>query len=550
MRSVIPAVIIVVSSSCSPLPPAPEPDAGVSFDAGAEPPDAGFDGGLDAGLCDFSAPEEAGVVRTELGVVRGQSVSGTWAYRGIPFAAPPVGDLRFMPPQPAACWSGVRDASAFGAECFQRQFLADGGTLDEGSEDCLTLNVWAPADAGTSLPVLFFVHGGGNQNGSTSGSRGGTVLYDGAALAAHEGVVVVTTQYRLGPLGFLARASLQTDAGVGNYGLLDQQAALRWVRTNIAAFGGDPSRVLLFGESAGALNTCTHLASPGSAGLFSSAGVESGACLASSTAVRFAQAEPFVMRAGCLGASDEAACLRQAPAAALLEGLSPVFEDGFASPVWGATIDGVTLTGAPLDVIRAGRGNLVPVLVGSNADEAALTAPPVVTPAEVTALLARFPEPGRSQLAALYPPGTTNAEARRSFIALATDAQFTCNARRLARAAGTFAPTWRYFFDHHLPGVQGTALGAFHGVELFYVFRGLERSPLGTLAGADDRFVTDYVGASWASLARTGDVNGQGRTPWPRNAGNDELMIIGPTPMASNGVRTAQCDVWDQVLGP
>lgn len=532
--------------ACGPIPP--EFDAGSSTDAGDF--DAGPGG--DGGTCVFPAPER-GVVVTLNGALHGSEEDGGWAYRGIPFAAPPLGALRFSPPAPAECWSGLREASAFGSECLQRSFLEDGGTLDTGDEDCLTLNVFTPrqvGDTGALLPVLFFIHGGGNQSGSTSGNRGGVVLYDGLALAAHENAVVVTTQYRLGPLGFFARPSLQTDAGVGNYGILDQQAALRWVRDNIGAFGGDASKVMVFGESAGALNTCTHLASPGSAGLFTAAGVQSGACIAALPAMRFTQAEPFVMRVGCSGAADEAACLRQAPAAAFLDGLDPVFSDGFVTPLWGATIDGVTLLDAPLQTLRTGGGNRVPLLVGSNADEASITAPLVVTPAMVTALFDRFQEPLRSQFLALYPPGTTNLQARRTFIAVATDSQFTCNARRLARATSSFQPVYRYFFDHRLPGAQGTVLGAFHGVELFYVFRALERSALAGQSTPGDVFVTDYTGASWASLARTGDVNGQGRTPWPRSSGSDELMIIAPTPLSMNGVRDAECNLWDQVTGP
>ncbi|MFT3711343.1 MAG: carboxylesterase family protein [Archangium sp.] len=543
MKSLSSLAVVVVFAGCSTLPPAPGDDAGVVEDGGAE--DAGVV--VDAGRCDIPASTEAGVITTATGTVRGVLENSVWAFRGIPFAEPPVGELRFRAPEPT-CWSGVRDAGTFGAMCTQVNFLDDGGSELVGQEDCLTLNVWSPADAGASAkPVLFFIHGGGNQSGSTSGNRGGVVLYEGGALAGHEDAVVVTTQYRLGPLGFMARASLQNDAGVGNYGLLDQQAALRWVRDNIAAFGGDPTHVMVFGESAGALDTCSQLASPGAAGLFAAAGVESGACIADTTANRFTQAEPFVMRAGCLGASDEAACLRSVDAGVLMQGLDPIFSEGFVTPLWGATIDGVTLVEHPLEALRAGRGNRVPTLVGSNADEASITSPTVVTPAMVSALFDRFQEPLKSQLLALYPPGMTNMEARRSYIAAATDSQFTCNARRLARAVSPFQPTFRYFFDHHLPGAQGTYLGAFHGVELFYVFRALERSPLAAQATVGDRFVIDYTGASWSSLARTGDVNGQGRTPWPRSTGNDQLMIISPTPMAQNGIREAECNVWDQL---
>jgi para-nitrobenzyl esterase len=436
----------------------------------------------------------------------------------------------------------VRDADAFGPACLQSVFLGDAGAMLLGDEDCLTLNVWAPADGGTNRPVLFFVHGGGNQSGSASVSYFDAGLYEGGPLAAHEGVVVVTTQYRLGALGFLARAALQSDAGVGNYGLLDQQAALAWVRDNVAAFGGDPRRVMLFGESAGALDVCAHLASPGSAGLFSAAGVQSGGCTALDAGARSAQADDVVLASGCADAGDEAACLRAVDAGLLFLTEDRAFAGGIAAPKWGATIDGVTLREPPLEAIRAGRGNKVPLLVGSNADEAALTAPLLVTAPMLRAAFAQFPTI-ENDLLQLYPDTTP----RLSFIAAATDGQFTCNARRLARAATPHQPVYRYFFDHHLPTLQGAYLGAFHGVELFYVFRALERSSFGPSATSNDRLVMDFVGASWGSFASTGDVNGSGRPLWPRSSGSDELMIIAPLPIASNDVRGAKCDVWDRV---
>lgn len=541
MRSVLllmPLTGCLIASPPAAVDAAEEADAG-SLDSGT----------IDSG-CQSPTPSSPDEVSTSLGVVRGGLVldGGVRAFRGIPFATPPVGDLRFRPPEPAQCWSGVRTATAPGAACLQAGSLLDGGTEIRGEEDCLTLNVWRPVPDASPRPVLVYIHGGGNQSGSASEVRSGTLFFDGAPLASAYGVVVVTLQYRLGPLGFLTRASLQTDAGVGNYGILDQQLALRWVRDNAAHFGGDPQHVMLFGESAGALNTCTHLASPGSAGLFQSAVVESGACLGATTAYRFNQGLDTVKRAGCEGVADEASCLRQASATAMLEGLDPVFSGGVAAPVWGATIDGVTLKEAPLDAIAAGRGNRVPLIVGSNADESSLTAPVAVTPAQVDAIMLRFPEPQRTQLKALYPSGTTNAEARRSFIAIATDAQFTCNARRLARAQEGWAPVFRYFFDHALPGNQGALLGAFHGVELFYVFRTLDQSVFAGAVRPSDRAVTEFVSGSWTSLATNGDPNGGGRPLWPRSNHDDAVMRITPASMGDHGIANAECDVWDQLV--
>src|SRR5262249_44120038 len=236
---------------------------------------------------DVDAPPDdssaAPVVTIDTGMVRGTLDGGVASFKGIPYAAPPLGALRWRAPQPALPWDSVRDATAFGSPCVATSvdFSAGVNQYIGGTEDCLTLNVWTSSTA-AAMPVLVFIHGGYFQQGSSADTFGGLYTYDGAYIAAHQPVVVVTINYRLGALGFLASPALTAsdpDHRAGNYGLLDQVAALRWVQTNIAAFGGDPARVMLFGQSAGGYSVCNLLASPAAAGLFSRALIESGGCV-------------------------------------------------------------------------------------------------------------------------------------------------------------------------------------------------------------------------------------------------------------------------------
>src|SRR5215831_19176932 len=300
------------------------------------------------------------VVRIDDGVIRGASAAGVNSFLGLPYAAPPTGNLRWRPPQPAAAWTGVRPATQFGPSCPQaltRNPFLPPGTI---SEDCLYLNVYAPPVSGNDQggrPVLVWIHGGGLvQDGARN--------YDGTKLAA-AGTVVVTINYRLGALGFLAHPALASRPGgpAGNYGLMDQQAALRWVQDNIEAFGGDPGNVTIAGESAGGLSVLAHLVSPGSRGLFQKAIVESGAFALNQQPLAAAEAagEAFATAAGCPGQSAQtAACLRNLPVANLV---TPNFVE---IP---GVVDGKVLTEPIGTALAAGRFAHVPVLNGTNHDE-------------------------------------------------------------------------------------------------------------------------------------------------------------------------------------
>ncbi len=473
---------------------------------------------------------------------------------GVPYAAPPVGDLRWRPPQPPAPWSGVRAATAFASQCPQ---IADGGTIT-GAEDCLYLNVWAPAGAssGVPLPVLFFVHGGGNVQGSASvQADDGSYVYDGAAMAGSEHVVVVTTNYRLGPLGFLALPALAAEspqASSGNYGILDQEAALGWVRSNIAAFGGNPARVMVFGQSAGALDTCMLLASPLASGLFSFALMESGGCAASTAADAQAFGAKVVAAAGCGSASDVAACMRSLDTEAIISALPQPIDLAGKQGGYQPNVDGWVLPESPLDALAGGHYNHVPLVVGANSDETSRAVTAMNQSQYEQAVLALT---GGSQLVANrilaeYPPSAYGNSPRSAYVALTSDAKFICTARSVARAAttGQSEPVFRYFFTHPYGngGLALETLGAYHAAELPYVFGDLGLD--GYTPSDGERGLASAIEGYWTRLAATGDPNGGADPQWPAYVAATDPYLTLETPItAGQGVRTQQCDFWDSL---
>lgn len=543
------AACLVVGCGMTP----PTVDGGVEQDAGA-PVDAGLD-------CNAGAVEAADVVFTERGPVRGQVSTNGRAFRGIPYVKPPVGALRWRPPETdSACWPGTREVLQFGAQC--PQIAQDqGGGFDagapvEGSEDCLTLNVFTPLgvsrDAG--LPVMAFIHGGGNTGGSASESFGAAQvsLYDGTLLAQRGNVVVVTMQYRLGALGFLTMPVLddESDAGVsGNYGLQDQQAALKWVQRNVASFGGDPARVLLFGESAGAVNTCTHLAMPGSAGLFHRALVQSGSCVSAlQPAVRRAEAALWLPGTGCTTASDVPSCLRALTPEQLIRAYPvPVVVGGRRPPVsWGPVVDGKVLPQVPSDALRTGAHHKVPIVVGSNTEETALSMPAITTEAEYRAAAVGIVGPMLADRVLMTYPTATYGTPRKALIQVTTDAFFGCQARISTRAAARGqpgVPVYRYLYSRALL----PARGAFHGLELTYVFQKLSESFPNAPAG--DLAVEASMLGYWTRFAATGDPNGAGAPVWPAVSASEPFLQLDATITTGTGWRNTECDFWDAVGG-
>ncbi len=483
----------------------------------------------DATACNIpSQVSDPEAIRTEYGWLVGSKVGNVRVFKGIRFAKAPKGALRWKPPVAPSCWSDVRQATSYGAQC--PQVVAANGQVI-GDEDCLSLNIWAPASATSAspLPVMFFIHGGGNIGGSsTQALPNGKLLYNGQYLAERTGVVVVTVNYRLGPLGFFASSALtkeSPDGSAGNYGILDQIAALKWVKENIKAFGGDADKVIIFGESAGAVNTCVHVASPLSKGLFHAALMQSGVCTGSTT---LKEAENIgaqrIAKTSCKGKSDTLACLRGLDVTTLLKempgsvslGPARVGNSNALLESFGPVIDGHVLKSSPLVAIGTGTHNDVPLIVGSNLEEMDLfLTTPVNTPAAYEAIVkAAYPQLSAADLQTLLKEYDVNnyPTPRAAAVDLFTDALFTCSAiLTVATASKTqTSKVWRYFFQRRAKLPNGEA-PARHGVELGYVFRTLVDVPLYTPV-QDDLTLADTMMLYWSNLAKTGSPN-TGKVP-------------------------------------
>lgn len=537
-------LLLSAASACSESSPATTSSSSSSSSTGS-----GGAGG--APECPTTVQPSSGVVLTERGPVGGVVAGSTWAYRGIPYAAPPVGDLRFRPPAAHACWQDTLPAHDYGAKCLQ----LDANNAVVGSEDCLTVNVWAPASATPDAPkpVLFFIHGGGNVEGSASQEIvPGAPTYDGQALAEAREVVVVTIQYRVQAAGWLTLPELSAESAQhasGNYGTLDQLFALGWVQRNIARFGGDPARVLLFGESAGAVNTCAVLSSPLAQGLFSSALMESGACVAMTQADAEAFGQTIAQATGCQGNADVPACLRALSAEALVKAVPAGVDLAGKQSSYQPHVDDWVLPLAPLDALAAGSHHHVPLVVGVNRDETGKSIGAMTDASYQAAVLkmAGGIQALADQILAQYPV-SAYAGPRAAYVAVTSDAKFICNARKIARAAaqGQTEPVYRYFFTHTLEnGSAATkAFGAFHGEELLFVFDKLSTG--GYQPSAGETALAQAMGGYWSRLAAGGDPNGDGAVAWPRyDAVKDSYLGLDDTIAAGEGVRTAQCDFWD-----
>ena len=503
-----------------------------------------------------SAPEpviEAGQVTVAQGLADGVPSDrdpNVWVYRGLPFAAPPVGDLRWRPPEPSSEWTGVRDASAAGASCIQVNAQASNAAfydagVEETSEDCLYLNVWTAASSGDELPVLVWIHGGGLRIGNGADSS-----YDGAALAGR-GAVVVTINYRMGALGYLAHPLLSEESAhgaSGNYGVLDQIAALRWIQDNIAAFGGDPNRVTIFGGSAGAWSVNYVTASPLAAGLVHGAIGQSGGNFGPAGSIPKATAEAAGGRfvEALLGEGTEVtlAAMRAASAEEVL---------GVPMPLSRATVDGWVFPASIYEIFAAGNQMDIPVIVGSNADEGTMFTPPEVEPEAYRAGLGgQFGDLG-DEFLATYPAGDTD-EAWASQVGIFTDTTFGWEMRTWARMMATVpSDAYLYFFSRKPPTAEGDPFahyGAYHTAEIPYVFDnfGVSESPHADRAWDDtDRELSNVLASYWVNFAATGDPNGEELPEWPAfDANADEVLEIGDTIQVRAGVRKVRLDLVDK----
>lgn len=509
---------------------------------------------------------DAGVVEGAYATGAGRRVA---VFRGIPFAAPPVGPLRWRAPAPVHAWRGVRAARAFAPICPQQldtpEFYAGISTRVGGhapsqrslttSEDCLYLDVWS-ANVGSArrAPVMVWVHGGGNNGGwGTQGTSDGAFL-------ARRGVVLVMIEYRVGALGFLADSALSAESphhASGNYGLLDQIAALRWVQRNIAAFGGDPARVTIFGQSSGALDVTCLTMSPLAAGLFHRVISESGACTgpfaqlgrAVTSSGEYAPAEANGKRLaadlGLADARDRIAAMRARSA----DDIVAASRADRALP-HDVIVDGWVIPEQPDRILARGRALRVPLLIGSNADEYRTLARgfPVQRMNEYPALLLEglgTSAPLRAllpRLLAVYPAADT-AEAQRRRFEVNTDA-FGASARYFARGMARSGErnVYLYYFTHVGPTSGARALGAFHGAEIPFVFG----NDPGWPRGAHDAALREAISGYWVRFAATGDPNEPGRPRWPRyDAIADRYLELGDPIRVRDHLRTAQFDVLD-----
>ncbi len=512
-------------------------------------------------------------VRTASGLVHGlkPDAAGVHVFKGIPFAAPPVGDLRWRPPQPALPWTGVRSCTEFSPACPQPKALV-WPLAGPKSEDCLTLNVWTAADLlaggthagattraplpgkdsatgtpGGGRPVMVWIHGGGFTTGA-----GGSVFYDGGTLA-ELGAVVVTFNYRLGPFGFFAHPALaaeQPDGGSGNYGLLDQVAALEWVRANIEAFGGDPGNVTVFGNSAGAAGIARLLTAPRARGLFHRAILQSGAARGRNPApdqgpeadgARIAEA------LGCGAAASLPACLRSRSADDVLAAANPaqgLFGGGIRfRPV----VDGVVLPEAPDQAIAGRRFHRVPVLIGTNADEGTifLGQIPARTTAEYRSMVRKRFGDRADDVLRLF-PAETDGDVPGALNRMIASGAFHAPARSLARsAAAGGVPVYRYVLSRVSPGAAKAGRGAFHAGEVPYVFGRAGN----TLTYDDtDRALARTMSAAWVRFAAAGNPNGGDLAEWPvYDPGREASLEFGDAIRVVPRYDDAASDLFDRI---
>lgn len=494
----------------------------------------------------------------------GESVQGAWSgevavFKGVPFAVPPVGALRWKPPVPRPAGAGARQATQFGPSCMQTDRLgvwSKGiavvfGTADKifdeplnPSEDCLYLNVWTRTPGSGAKPVMVWIHGGSNLNGSGSSN-----WYDGAALA-RRGVVVVSVNYRLGVFGFLAHPALAAESpngSAGNYGLMDQLEALRWVKRNIRSFGGDPSRVTVFGESAGSIDVMHLMASPQATGLFHRAIAQSGAPMAPMLDLKTSGGFGVALAklVGADTAQDQLAALRAKPAADLLAAQDRMFAGGM---LVGPNVDGSVLSDMTVRIFERGEQLKVPLLAGTNALE--MTTLRIYLPRfERTAegyrkWVTQAAGAGAAKVLELY-PASTPAEIESASLELSTHMLFTCPTRIAARAMTKAGQkTYLYQFTRVAPG--GDKLGAFHAAEISYVFGNrLAWFP----RDQTDEALSAAMGDYWIRFATTGNPNGGTGPTWPAHGGGrEEYLELGNQVTPRADLKRDVCDALEPAM--
>jgi para-nitrobenzyl esterase len=472
-------------------------------------------------------------IHTDKGKVSGvlDEKGGVCGYKGIPYAAPPVGELRFALPREHAPWTDTLEAVKFGNECIQNPMSLTPSKKVVGNEDCLYLNVWSKADAAEKpKPVMVFIHGGGFIYGSADWT-----IYDGVNLAANGDVVIVTINYRLGAFGFLAHPALRDPAGFeGNYGMHDQIASLRWVKKNIAAFGGDPNNVTIFGESAGGISVGILLVTPAARGLFQKAIVESGPInlFIGEKAKTEADGEKIASMLGC-GEGDAAAvaaCLRKVSPETIMEKAPPGIKflaEGSGNYMFSPVIDGFLIPDNPAALLAKGDfAKDVPIIIGSNTDEASFftSSKDIKTPEDyknnLTVDARHISDAFGIQIdpegtVAMYPAGSY-ASPKQAYNAIVRDLAFTCPSRAVARTVAGYEPNniYLYIFGK-APDERGILAnwGAFHGSELAFVFRNFDFMGI-KFASKNNSILSKKIMAYWSAFAHNGKPEVAGLPAW------------------------------------
>ena len=498
------------------------------------------------------------IVRISSGPIVGTVQDGVCSYKGIPYAAPPVGDLRWKPPQAVKPWKDPRDCIEYGPSCPQKKQAVMPIDVGDMDEDCLYLNVWAPAvSEGESLPVMFWIHGGGLIMGSGSAAQ-----YDGANLAKR-GVVVIAVNYRLGRFGFFAHPELTAESPdhvSGNYGILDQILALKWVKQNVAQFGGDPGNVTIFGESAGAVSVCVLMSSPLARGLFHRAIAQSAYASPrlprlDRTDGRFKSAHElgvaFAKKLGVEGDSGVVAKLRQKRWREILEADESKIVLPGSTMTSSLCIDGHVLSAAPGDVFAAGEEAPVPLIIGANKDEGTIFLRQFKGKClALTKYLAHKIAPDQAaRVFALY--GVVDEDTAEKGLADFVGDWFVAGCRRSARAhARAGNPVRKYVFTREPPWATRLGLRSFHSCEITYVFG--THSAMRLPYAREDYELSDVMMGYWTRFATAGDPNGEGALDWPQYSLEEDNHIVFDAELSTGkAYRAKYCDFVDSiVLGP